>query len=115
VLFYNKKRHQLFTIRQQVEDEDDEDCGETATPVSDKIEIHYDEEINERLLKVREDRIQQMIRQKQDPMNDFIIKQKEILWFPCTLGLTIRAFRDNEICFNNIEKKRSRCPVSAIG
>lgn len=47
-------------------------------------------------------------------MNDFIVKPKEVLWFPCSLGLTSRAFNEDYICYNNIKKKRPICPVDPI-
>jgi hypothetical protein len=40
-------------------------------------------------------------------MNDFIIKKSQVLWYPCTLGLTGKAFLENFIAFNNIKHKVS--------
>ncbi len=40
-------------------------------------------------------------------MNDFIIKKNQILWFPFSLGLTGRAFKDQCIAYNNLVEKKA--------
>jgi len=40
-------------------------------------------------------------------MNDFIIKKNQVLWYPCTLGLTGKAFLEGFIAFQNLKPKRS--------
>lgn len=40
-------------------------------------------------------------------MNDFIIKDTQVLWYPCTLGLTGKAFLEDFIAFHNIKPKVS--------
>ena len=40
-------------------------------------------------------------------MNDFVIKTKHVLWFPCTLGLTGRAFQQGQVLYHNIVDKRA--------
>lgn len=40
-------------------------------------------------------------------MNDFIIKDSQILWYPCTLGLTGKSFLEDFIAFHNIKAKVS--------
>lgn len=40
-------------------------------------------------------------------MNDFVIKSKHILWFPCQLGLTGKAFQEDFLCFNNLVDKKT--------
>ena len=45
--------------------------------------------------------------QMANPMNDFIIKARQILWFPCTLGLTSKAFAEGNIAYANLVAKIS--------
>ncbi|TNV86032.1 hypothetical protein FGO68_gene9073 [Halteria grandinella] len=120
VLFYNGKRNQLFTIQQKIgnkeeeEENGDEDDEENSMMLNKDEVAQLEGEYLIRYEQAKELRKAQLLKQKNDPMNDFIIKQKEILWFPCTLGLTNRAFKEGYICFNNIVQKRSRCPVSPL-
>ena len=40
-------------------------------------------------------------------MNDFIIKESQVLWYPCTLGLTGKTFLEDFLAFHNIKIKVS--------
>jgi hypothetical protein len=40
-------------------------------------------------------------------MNDFILKKSQLLWFPCTLGLTGKAFNEGYISYNNLVEKKT--------
>ena len=39
-------------------------------------------------------------------MNDFVIKSKNVLYFPSTLGLSGRCFQKRHIYFNNLVHKK---------
>ena len=40
-------------------------------------------------------------------MNDFILKKSQLLWFPCSLGLTGKAFNEGYISYNNLVEKKT--------
>lgn len=63
-----------------------------------------DDDDYDRLVTLQRDRI---LKQKENPMNDFIIKKNSLLWFPCTLGLTGKAFNEGFISYNNLVQKKS--------
>lgn len=65
----------------------------------------------DRLLQLKEE---QQRKAKTNPIYDFIVKPKDLLWYPCRLGLTGKAFVEGEISFNNLVEKKSSCPVEPL-
>jgi hypothetical protein len=75
------------------------------------LQVDLNETFLNRLLQFKEE---QQRKAKNNPIYDFIVKPKDLLWFPCRLGLTGKAFLEGQISFNNLVEKKSSCPVEAM-